>query len=238
MYWIYTLFPVVKLSYFPRGLNYVLICDSGKLLPVSVFFFFFFFFKPRNCRPCRTRTRAATDVDSCADLWKKDGNKCSLLSLHSLHLINSKHWVCSRVIWWCARVFLPQWPRCDPDTCKFISQRARELYLVKSASASALFFRRGGRTLRLKRSWWVRVQYQGFCQPTALWNESEHSWSDSLLEPRPPWATMRRLLQERTWCGNYVTKRSARDSNGSSNCCLFCVWLAWCSGTQQRILHG
>lgn len=34
---------------------------------------------------------------------------------------------------------------------------------------------------------------------------------------------MRRLLEERTWCGNYVTKRSARNSNCSSNCCLFCA---------------
>lgn len=45
---------------------------------------------------------------------------------------------------------------------------------------------------------------------------------------------MRRLLQERTWCGNYVTKRSDRNSNGSSNCCLFCVRLARCAGTQQK----
>lgn len=40
MYWIYTLFPVVKLSYFPQGLNYTLICDSGKWLSACILFFF------------------------------------------------------------------------------------------------------------------------------------------------------------------------------------------------------
>lgn len=35
---------------------------------------------------------------------------------------------------------------------------------------------------------------------------------------------MRRLLQERTWCGNYVIKRSGPNSNGSSNCLfVLCV---------------
>lgn len=43
MYWIYTLFPVVKLSYFPWGLNYILICDSGKWL------FRMWLFQLQNC---------------------------------------------------------------------------------------------------------------------------------------------------------------------------------------------
>lgn len=98
-----------------------------------------------------------------------------------------------------------------------------ELYLVKSASASPFSQWEKDRALNLKKTWWVRAQYQGLCQPTAIWNESEHSSSDSLLEPCPPWATMRRLLEERTWCGNYVTKRSAQNSDCLSNCCLFCA---------------
>lgn len=137
-------------------------------------------------------------------------------------------------------VFCSQQPCCLSDTCNFISERVDELYLVGSARASPFSQWKEGqdRTLNLKKTWWVRVQYQGLCQPTALWNESEHSSSDSLLEPCPPRATMRRLLEERTWCGNYVTKRSAQNSNCLSNCCLFCVKMAWFAGKQQRILDG
>lgn len=69
------------------------------------------------------------------------------------------------------------------------------------------------RALNINKTWWVRVQYQGLGHPTVPWNEREHSSSDSLLELYPPWATKRRLLEERTWCGNYVTKRSAQNLN-------------------------
>lgn len=110
---------------------------------------------------------------------------------------------------------------CRSDTCHFIWGACG--WTLSSQKCECKSFCHNGRTLNLKKTRWVRVQYQGLCQPTALWNESEHSWSDSLLEPCPPCATMRRLLEERTWCGNYVTKRSAQNSNSSSHCGLFCV---------------
>lgn len=158
------------------------------------------------------------------------------------HNISFTHELFERVLiclrWVSSLCFCSQQPCCLSDTCNFISVHVDELYLVKNASASPFSQWKKDRTLNRKQTWWVRVQYQGLCQPTALWNESEHSSSDSLLEPCPPWATMRRLLGKWTWCGNYVTKRSAQNSNCSSNCCLFCVKIAWVAGKQQRILDG
>lgn len=55
-----------------------------------------------NCFPCVTFSTAgllspAVAVDSCENFQKRQDNR-SLLSLHSLRLINSEHWINSRVI--------------------------------------------------------------------------------------------------------------------------------------------
>lgn len=95
-------------------------------------------------------------------------------------------------------MFCSQRPCCLTETLNFTTECVAEL-LAKSANAKVHFFStvnegENAQSKKNEKTWWVRVQYQGLCHPTALWNERVHSWSESLLAPCPPWATMKRLL--------------------------------------------
>lgn len=105
-----------------------------------------------------------------------------------------------------------------------VSKSLTALHLVKSASVCSFFCneRRTEHSIQRRPSE-SRFSNRDYASPLCLeMNVNIHRVTHALNDilPEPQWEDCRR---SGAWCGNYVTKRSAQNSNSLSNCYLFCL---------------
>lgn len=147
----------------------------------------------------------------------------SLLFVCSLHLMNASF----RIIWARARpssltirrhvLFVNN----GLDTCNFISAQLNFVWWKKYKSIFGFFSFHKGRGAVWKKSWWVRVQYQRLCRPTALRDEREHS-SWLIVSNASSLSDNEGIVGGRQGVETMWQRGAAPNPNCSSHWCLLC----------------